>query len=87
MGEDFDSSKDLMYFEVNNLYGAAMSQYLPFGSFEWVNEPFDVCDIHDDATTGYILEVDLGYPKQLHETHKDLPLSSRTLCTTSEYNF
>ena len=65
-----------MYFDVNNLYGGAVSQYLPFGSVKWINEPLDVCDIHDDSTTGYILEVKLEYPKELYETHEDLPLCS-----------
>ena len=77
MGEYFDSSREesyLMYFDVNNLYGAAMSQYLPLDSFEWINERIDVNNVSDDSATGYILEVDLEYPKELHETHKDLPL-------------
>ena len=51
-----------------------MSQYLPLGSFEWVNELIDVNNVSDDSATEYILEVDLKYPKELHETHKDLPL-------------
>ena len=63
-----------MYFDVNNLYGAAMSQHLPIGSFEWEHEPIDVTSVTDDAPEGYILEVNLEYPQELHETHKDLPL-------------
>ena len=59
-----------MYFDVNNLYGAAMSQYLPLDSFEWVNELIDVNNVND--ATGYILEVDLEYPNELHETHETL---------------
>lgn len=77
MGVDFDQRKEesyLMYFDVNNLYGAAMSQHLPIGSFEWTHEPIDVAGIPDDSPVGYILEVDLEYPKELHEIHKDLPL-------------
>ena len=62
-----------MYFDVNNLYGAAMSQH-PIGSFEWGHEPIDVTIVPDDAPEGYILEVDLEYPQELYETHKDLPL-------------
>ncbi|XP_057335464.1 uncharacterized protein LOC130674213 [Microplitis mediator] len=80
MGDDFDQNKDesyLMYFDVNNLYGGAMSMSLPQSSFKWKENI-----THDNINTlfnangseGYILEVDLDYPINLHELHKDLPL-------------
>ena len=31
-------SKYIMYLDANNLYGWAMSQYLPIGSFRWMTE-------------------------------------------------
>lgn len=78
MHDKFDPRKEesyLMYFDVNNLYGAAMNQYLPSDSFEWVSiENFNVMDIPNDSFIGYILEVDIEYPIELHEKHKDLPL-------------
>ncbi|XP_046750593.1 DNA polymerase-like [Diprion similis] len=79
MGEAFDPQVEesyLMYFDVNNLYGAAMSFALPYSSFEWVSDfrQYDVLTILDDAEFGYILEVDLEYPVELHEMHEDLPL-------------
>ncbi|KAK4871446.1 hypothetical protein RN001_016471 [Aquatica leii] len=80
MKNGFDSTKDstyLMYFDVNNLYGAAMSQYLPYGNFEFMKN-YDVQEIlntPDDYVVGYIIECDLGYPIQLHNLHSDLPLA------------
>ncbi|XP_057335455.1 uncharacterized protein LOC130674204 [Microplitis mediator] len=85
MGSSFDPNKAesyLMYYDVNNLYGAALSMPLPKGSFEWVYPPedltFDVDNVdqflNDINSVGYVLEVDLHYPQELHDLHKDLPL-------------
>ncbi|KAJ8910221.1 hypothetical protein NQ315_015913 [Exocentrus adspersus] len=68
-----ESSKYLMYFDVNNQYGWAMSQSLPYGGFKWVDPNIDVLSISDESSKGYILEVDLEYPNHLHDVHKDLP--------------
>lgn len=76
---DYDPNKEtkyLMYDDVNNLYGWAMMEYLPYGCFEWVEGPksIDFCNIPDTSPEGYILEVDLEYHESLHDAHKDLPL-------------
>ena len=39
--KDYDRNKELSYltyWDVNNLYGLAMSQKLPVNSFEWIAE-------------------------------------------------
>jgi len=71
--ESYDPSKPssyLMYFDVNNLYGWAMCQPLPFADFRWVDDisNFNVMNVALDSPTGYILEVDLEYPQHLHVT-------------------
>ncbi|XP_047513543.1 uncharacterized protein LOC125055226 isoform X3 [Pieris napi] len=63
----------LIYLDANNLYGWAMSQYLPTGQFEWTNPDTDF-NVSDESEVGFILEVDLEYPVHLHDKHSDLPL-------------
>ena len=77
--ENFDSDKDInyiMYYDINNLYGWGMHHSLPYGNFEWVKEKdINTTDffVKDDSPVGYILEVDLEYPQEIHDAHKDLP--------------
>lgn len=76
--QDYDENLDtkfLMYNDVNNLYGAAMSDYLPIGNFAWLKdfENFDVFSISDNGAKGYIIEADLDYPENLHDEHFNLP--------------
>lgn len=56
-----------------------MSQALPYGGIKWVEntENFDVKYIPDDTSIGYFLEVDIDYPSDLHDKHKDLPFCSQ----------
>lgn len=77
---DFDSNKPsdyLMYMDANNLYGWAMSNYLPHSGFKWVEPPIDLTTITDwlisNDNIGYVLEVDLDYPQTLHDNHNELP--------------
>ena len=67
---DFDSEKlstFIIYLDKNNLYGWAMSEYLPYAGFEWVKNinEFDINSINENIDTGYFLEVDLEYPDEL----------------------
>lgn len=76
MKEEFNPEEDekyLFYCDVNNLYGWAMSQYLPHGGFEWVDTNIDLTQIEDDSPIGYVAEVDLEYPEEIHDRHRDLP--------------
>ena len=82
--KSYDKSKPnsyITYLDANNLYGWAMSQYLPTGNFKWKKNPndIDVLDISDESRKGYILEVDLEYPKELHDLHNDYPLTAENI--------
>ena len=40
--------------------------------------------INEKSNVGYILEVDLKYPKELHELHNDYPLAPEKLAVTND---
>ena len=64
----------LQYLDASNLYGWAMSQSLPTVGFKWVStEPNEVRELAARTDKGYLLEVDVSYPRELHDFHNDLP--------------
>ena len=73
-------SKYITYLDANNLYRWAMSHYLPYSRLKWLNEKeiIDFCldSISENSSIGYILEVDVKYPCELHGLHIDYPLAS-----------
>ena len=74
MGDKFnpsEPSKYLTYLDANNLYGAAMSMKLPTHGFKWMNDK----ELTIWEKYPCILEVDLEYPKELHDLHNDYPLA------------
>ena len=89
MGERFNkskSSKFLQDLDANNLYGAAMSMKLPTEGFKWMTRKeletlFEQQELNTWNATPCILEVDLEYPKELHDLHSDYPLApERVVC-------
>ena len=78
-------SKYIMYLDANNLYGWAMSQYLPTGGFEWLTEEeVDLSKYNDESEKGLVLEVDLEYPGELHDLHNDYPLAAEKIKITED---
>ena len=82
---DYDLNKPstfITYLDKNNLYDQAMSVYLPYSEFEWLKnvDKLDVNSINKKSEIGYILEVDLEYPDELHELDNDYPLASEKSC-------
>lgn len=64
-------SKYIMYLDANNLFGWAMSQYLPTGGFKWltekqINNP-NLAKYEEDSNKGLILEVDRERLLQTYE--------------------
>lgn len=83
---DYDHTKPtsyIMYLDATNLYGYSMSQYLPISEFNWVSqteiETLDIKNVSDYSDYGYILEVDMLYPKELHDKHNDMPFLAENI--------
>ena len=84
--EEGEKSLSMTYVDQNNLYGFAMSHPLPLRDFEWMTgqevKDFDAArDVSDQDGIGYILEVDLDYPEELHLDHSSFPVAAETLTT------
>ena len=80
-------SKYIMYLDANNLYGWAMSQYLPTGGFKWLTEKqinkINLAQYNEDSNKGLLIEVNLEYPKELHDLHNDYPLAAERVCVNN----
>jgi len=84
MGEKFDlneKSKFIQYLDANKLYGWAMSLPLPVGGFKWMDEKDleNWREFSDQEGRGCILEIDLEYPRKLHDLHNEHPLAPERL--------
>ena len=86
--DEKEPSKYIMYLDANNLYGWAMSQYLPTGGFKWLTEKqinkINLAQYNEDSNKGLLVEVDLEYPKELHDLHNDYPLAAERVCVNKD---
>ena len=79
----------LLLVDCNNQYGWAMSQYLPTHGFKWVEdlsmftEDF-IKNLKNEQDIGYIMEVDLFYPDNLHDAHDQYPLAPNKVNITED---
>jgi len=65
-----------------------MSQYLPTGGLKWMSQKqidkINLAKYTEDSKKGLILEVDLEYPKELHNSHNDSPLAPQKMKVTKD---
>ena len=79
--QDYDQNKEssyLKFWDVNNWYEWIMSRKLLLGNFKWVGKTYQfnknfIENYNEDSDEGYFLEVDVQYPKNLHDLYNDLP--------------
>jgi hypothetical protein len=82
---NYDESKNntyLIQLDCNNLYGKSMSEKLPVNGFQYVEfltEEFIKSYDYETNNKGYVLEVDIDYPAELHNSHNDYPLASENM--------
>ena len=78
---DYNKNKEssyIQYLDANNLYGMAMSEKLPIKGFKWMVDIFRIDEnfvksYNKNSCKGYILKVDVNYPRELQNLHCDLP--------------
>ena len=78
-------SKHIIYLDTNNLYGYAMSKFLPI-RFKWIDpKEFELNKYTSNSSKGCAFEFDLEYPKELRELHNDYPLVPDKIEMLPEY--
>lgn len=78
MGERFDENEEkkyLQYLDANNLYGWGMSKKLPTHGFKWMIDE----ELRDWREYSCFWEVDLEYPRELHDLHNDYSLAPESV--------
>ena len=86
--ESYEQYKEIVfivYLDANNLYCWAMIQYLPYGGLskkevdKFYLNSMELDSIGENNSIGYILEVNLEYPDELHNLLNDYPLAPEKL--------
>ena len=74
-----DKKKKILYIYANDLYGWAMSQYLPYEiKFDRNVKIEDILNTPDKSDVGYFVEVDIKYPDNKKEKTKFFPFAPET---------
>ena len=73
-----NSNGEILYIDINNLYGYALSQKLPCSNFEIITDKQTLTQLinnlpNENSDIGYYLEVDLHIPAELHDKFQELP--------------
>ena len=78
--------------DANNLYGYVINKKLPLNGYKWADTAIFtdefIKNYNDNGDKGYLLEVDVVYPKELHSVHRDLPfLPEKRSKRRKEHNY
>jgi hypothetical protein len=78
----------IVYLDANNLYGYAMCQYLPTGDFKWNTDEWNakkILELQDDDEFGYLFDVNVSYPEELHEYFNQYPPLPTNMQVKTDY--
>ena len=83
LGNNQDENVHLTYIDQNNLYGSSLCRPLPHSDFSWLDgedldkfsDPSKILSLEDEGDYGYLFEVDLDYPREIHASTSDFPLA------------
>ena len=68
--------KHIIYLDSNNLYGYAMSKFLPPIESKWIDpKDFDLNKYTSNSSKKCVLEIHLEYSQELRELHYDYLLA------------
>ena len=72
---------------LDHLYGLAMRMKLHYCNLLRSNDIKTTDDVmkYEENDAGYFLDVDLHYPKELHDYHKDYPLAPEIMSVRRRY--
>ena len=66
---------EVRYFDARALYSHCLCKSLPIGGYTWLSEAeisdFKIGSISEDSEIGYVLEVDVSFPVELHDYFRD----------------
>ena len=89
---DYDKTipgKYILYLDMNDLYGCAISSYLPYANFKWFKNIDKIkqklTNIESNSSNGYILEVDLEFTQELHDIHNNYPSAPEKINIQKEW--
>ena len=78
--KNYDKNKEssfTVYLDGNNFYGYPMCKKLPVSDFKWADDlsifTKDLINYNENSDEGYLFELDVEYPKNIHKLHSDLP--------------
>jgi hypothetical protein len=94
MKEEYNPTEETSYIwygDMNNLYGGAMSNYLPYSGFKWNTDNWtkeDILNLQPNADIGYKFEVDLHIPEHLHDYFNNyIPCPENITINKSDLNY